>query len=729
MNDEIILEGKFSYRVYFSEQNGYSVCHYKSKRGGIFNAVGYNLPTRKGVTYVFHGRLENSGYGEQINVTSYEEHISTDKDSIVGYLSSGVIAGIGKTLAERIYDEFGDKTFDVIDNAPEQLTKVKGISKTKLTKILKSYKDNRALREITTFLIKYDISEHYAADLYGKYGADTVDKIRENPYILSYLSGVTFETADSIAAKLNVNRDSSERFRACVNSVLKSEEQNGNTGMDIRELQSATMRLIRNNYNGPIETMKTEWSRMLQDRELIVKKIAFDKKEPKQYVFTKHIANLEENTSDMILAMRQTYELPDNYEKTYRMIQGRENVILDGIQRSAVKSALSHGIMILTGGPGTGKTTTERMISEMYKALYPDRERVYIAPTGRAARRMSESIQEPAYTAHSYLNLLPSGDLMQTGEEVIIENALIIIDEMSMVDIFLMNTILKAIRSGCCLVLVGDENQLPSVRAGRVLQDMLESKAFPVVQLEHVYRQNEDEFISINAKKINNGIDDLTDGNDYHHHELSVATDIAEKMKEIYLERTKEFGFGNVLCLCPFKERTAGVHDMNERIQAALMPYQEGQKEIITNGYKLHEGDLVMQIKKNTAEVSNGDIGIVQKIYQIDEQNYVDCLFNGKTVTYKGRQELELLVLAYAATIHKSQGSEAPAVVFCLADWHVNMKYRAIPYVAISRGKKQVDVVGTKSALAEAIHNKKNTERISLFGCYIKIKAGMFVAA
>ena len=353
-------------------------------------------------------------------------------------------------------------------------------------------------------------------------------------------------------------------------------------------------------------------------------------------------------------------------------------------------------------------------------------QQVFLAPTGRAARRMEESIGESAETIHHMLGLVQDADF-EKENDITLENTLIIVDELSMVDIRLMHCLLTHIGKDCILVLVGDINQLPSVGAGRVLQDIIESNAFPVTELKHIHRQDVDAKIYMNAHNINNGIHAIENGSDFKFHELEMDEQTEAQMVDRVVEQTHKYGLGNVMCLCPYKKGFCGVERMNALVQQKLNPKTDDYApEISANGYHIRKGDLVMWIEKNTEDASNGDIGIVQDIISSNKEKIVYVRFNKNDIKYESA-DFKYLTLAYASTVHKSQGSEASAVISCLFDRHKHMIYRAIPYVSISRGKSMVDFYGSMKVLFEAIDNVQQLQRVSLFGRFLKLDAGCFV--
>lgn len=718
-----MVKCRFIHTIFKSTESGYMVATYKIDDDTKIKCIGYNLPEESDVLCIFNGVFKNSEkYGLNFEVTGISFERITTKDSILTYLSCGTFRGIGLKTAQRIYDMFGSDTYRIFDEEPERLLQVKGITRTKYAKIMESYAEHRKLRDVTTFLIDNGISPRYAIPLTDKYGISTLSVIKENPYVLCRIKGITFETADNTALRLNKPADSADRFNACLVSVLRDNELTGSTGMELKELQTKTFETLSNRGINSFPESTKEWQRMLSDKEIIIRKLEIEKGNVKQYVFLAQVYKMEHECAIMTTSLAQKMIPHNDVESIIDEAEITCGIHLDKIQRNAVVLALNNPFTVITGGPGTGKTTLIKVLNTAFSILYPGKKKVYLAPTGRAARRLAESIEEPARTIHSHLGI--GIDNSRESDELI-KNSLIVVDESSMIDIRLMHKILKSINDDCQIVFVGDINQLPSVGPGRVLQDLIESRLVPVIKLQRIYRQDKNDRICENAHNINNGIDDIRNGNDFTFYEISDPALIEDKMVELYLQRVAEYGLGNVMCLCPYKEGRAGVISMNMRLQEALNP-TKNELEVNANGYTIRRDDIVMHVNKNTENASNGDIGKVRRIIKKDGKLTAEVVINGDLIDYC-RDDLENLTLAYATTVHKSQGSEAESVIFCLADFHYGMLYRAIPYVAVSRGKKHDDVVGTASAMKKAIENIKQTQRVSLYGRFMKIEAGGFV--
>lgn len=733
------IYGKYKFDRCREKENGFSVKIYETSAGEKFCCVGYHLPNNDRLVYAFTGEFRNNPkFGYEFVVESYVEHITSSKNDIVNYLSCGVIKGIGPKKAELIYDMFKGQTLEILDKTPDKLLRVKGISPKVLKKIVTSYEESKASREIIYFLLKYGISQRYGMKVYNAYGVRSLSLIRENPYIIAELDGLTYVDADRIAKDIGFPLNSTERFVSCAYFVSKKNEAGGNTGMEVSEFQRTIYNLLGEEYFTKSDIFKhtcdlitskkfhTFYMNDIHGRKL-------------QYIFTHGMQMVEKSIAENVLRIKNQPQKLISRTELSALIKAAESkfrISLDEVQKKAVETALLSNICVITGGPGSGKTTIMKIINEVYKILYKDNARIFLAPTGRAARKLSESTKEAAYTGHSYLHIF-EGNRNDTPEnDVYIQDALVIMDECSMADVFLAQKLFDAAINGCTYVLVGDIDQLPSVGPGAVLRDIIESGTVPVVRLTKIYRQGEDTEIYENSKKIKEGDIRLKEGSDFHFHETSSTEDAKHVMTEIYLKRVKEFRVENVMCLCPFRDHIAGVEDMNTHLQALINPPRVDKPEITAHKTIYRVGDLVMHTKDNTDLVSNGDIGKIVAITDlydkdgevIEEDFDIHVEINGHTVHYS-KENIEKLVLAYATTVHKSQGSEAKAVVTCLMEFHKSMLYRNIPYVAVSRGRLQVDAVGEKTAWKKAILNEdiSKTHRITLTKHYLQLLGGEFV--
>lgn len=732
-----IMYGKYKFDRCKERENGFSVRIYETPNGEKFCCVGYGLPSNDKLMYAFTGEFSNNPkFGYEFVVESYVEHITSSKNDIINYLSCGIIKGIGPKRAELIYEKFKGQTLEMLEKTPEKLLSIKGISKKGLKKIVDSYNDSKASREIIYFLLKYGISQKYGMKLFSAYGSRSLACVKENPYILSEIRGLTFLDADRVAKDIGFPLNSEERFFSCAFHVLKNNELSGNTGMETKLFQAEVYKLLEDKHFSKNDVFD-HTCRLVKKGVLKVFSLESIDHTVKQYIFTKAMCTTEYNIAENILRIKNDTRKPVALEVVSSLITSMErkySIYLDEIQRKAVTDAFVYGISVITGGPGSGKTTIIRFISEIYTTLYENNTRVFLAPTGRAARIMTESTKEEAQTAHSFLHIFDGNDLPEN--DVIINSSLVVVDEFSMVDVFLANSLFHSMAKDNICVLVGDIDQLPSVGPGAVLRDIIESNVIHVTRLAKIYRQGEDTEIYENSKKINEGKTDIKEGRDFHFYETSSMEDIKHMMGELYVKRVKEFGLMNVMCLCPFRDHIAGITDMNVYLQNLVNPYSPHKNEITYHKTVYREGDIVMHTKDNTKAAANGDIGIISfvgKLYDKDGEEIegdfsIIVEINGTTIEYT-KDTVEKLVLAYATTVHKSQGSQADAVITCLSNFHKSMLYRNIPYVAVSRGKKQVDAIGEMDAWKKAILNldPTKTQRITLTNYYLKLLNSEFV--
>lgn len=668
--------------------------------------VGYLLPTVEGIHYRFSGHWqEDSRYGMQFNLNTYEEIVKPNRDSIVAYLSSGIIKGIGEKTAERIYDAFGDKTLNVLDNEPEKLLNIKGISKEKLSGIRDSYMEFRGARDLVAMLAPHGISAKKAVKIYAEYGHASMQTIKANPYKLCEMAGVGFKTADAIAKKLGIDPLSLIRIRAGIFYALEQNEENGNTCIANRALIETAHELLATEGLKEIDVAH-EAERLFGDGKIC---------EHKGFTF-RHVAFAAEGgiacrIKEML--METPVELPTDLDEKLDALEDEFQIQFAKQQREAIKTCLSSRLSIITGGPGTGKTLIQKAVLTLFKRMHKDPKMVCCAPTGRAARRMEESTSYPATTIHKALQLV-SDDEENGSEIATLEAELVVVDEISMLDIYLANKLLKAIPPQCKLILVGDAEQLPSVGPGAVLSELLKSDKIPVVRLEKVYRQNAGSRIAINASIIRHGTTMLEQGEDFQFIESPTCSRSAEILSEQYQEAVKTYGLDNVVLLSPYRKNTeTGVNQLNIDLQTKLNPSSPGKPELAIGSRTFRLGDKVMQIR-NRDLISNGDVGYVVELQQEGQDKKIVVDFgDGRTSRYEG-EDFALLELAYAMTIHKSQGSEYQIVMLNLQMAQYRMLKRALIYTAITRAKEKVLIVGERKAICLAIKKVDAEKRQTL---------------
>ena len=665
-------------------------------------AVGYCLPVANNLRYDMQGHWsKNPKHGIQFEVESYNEVIIPNKEGIISYLSSGQIKGVGPKIAERIYAAFGNMALEVLDKEPEKLLSIPGINKNKLKKICDSYLANRGARDVVAFLTPHGITPNRAVRLYKEYGEKTMDIVKNHPYKLCELVGVGFRTADKIAMSMGFDELSTERVDEALLYTLTDAESKGNLCLEKHDLLKSCLKIL-NTPQLTEDMLANRAVRLIQSGQMVT------------YlgnVYRSRTAYIEAHLAEMIshrLSQNKSFcytDLDAELDKEEQILA----VKLAPEQRLAVKTALTHGISIITGGPGTGKTMIQRALLDIYKRNHPGNEICCCAPTGRAARRMEQSTRFSASTVHKALGLL-AGEDGNYNEPAELTADLILVDEVSMLDIYLAEHLFCAVKNNCQIVLIGDADQLPSVGPGAVLSEMIASECIPVVRLDKVFRQSAESRIATNAKLIRHGNLSLEYGPDFQFMDSASTTESAEKVAEIYMQEIAKYGVDNVALLSPFRQRTeTGVNALNELIRDLVNPPDNEKAEVKFGKRIFRCGDKVMQIK-NHDDVNNGDIGYITKIINMDSETILYINFgDGKLKEYDAG-DLDMLDLGYASTIHKSQGAEYQSVIINVQCAHAIMLTRQRIYTAITCGKKRVIIVGERRALCMAI-KKTDTEK------------------
>ena len=665
-------------------------------------AVGYCLPTADNLRYEIQGHWsKNPKHGVQYEVESYEEVIVPSKEGIIAYLSSGQIKGIGPKMAERIFDAFGLNTLNVLDHEPEKLLTISGISKTKLKKICDSYLANRGARDVVAFLAPHGITPNRAVQLYREYGNETMEIVKNHPYRLCEIAGIGFRSADQIAMNMGFAKVSAERVDEGLMFTLTEAEGKGHLCMEKKDFVKTAMKIL-DTPELTIDMVANRAARLVSAGRLSCYK---------GYVYRARTAETEQQLAERIHVVQRSspYARFSSLDQEINREEQKLGIRLDPEQRTAITTALQSPISVITGGPGTGKTSIQKAILDIYRRQNPGGRIVCCAPTGRAARRMEQSTGHPASTVHKALGLI-AGDDGQYGEPESFDADLVLIDEVSMLDIYLAKHVLRSVPKGCQLVLIGDADQLPSVGPGAVLSEIIKSDVIPVVRLDRVHRQNAGSRIATNAKLIRHGNLSLEYGTDFQFLDSSSIAESAEKIEKLYLQEIAKYGVDNVALLSPYRQKTeTGVAALNERIRKDVNPQDPTKGEITLGKKTFRTGDKVMQIKSHE-DVNNGDIGYITDISGIGNDAVVCIDFgDGRNVEYDA-SELNMLDLGYASTIHKSQGSEYQSVIINLQCAHSIMLVRPLIYTAITRAKKQVIIVGERRALCIAI-KKQDTEK------------------
>ncbi len=719
------ITGYVEHIVYRNQDNGYTVLNLVSEGEeipctGIFHVIS------EGETIEATGEFtSHPTYGDQFKVSTFESKSPEDLVSIERYLGSGAIKGVGAALAARIVRRFGEDTFQVIEEEPERLAEVKGISERKAMEIAEQAEEKRELRQAMIFLQKYGISLTLAVKIYQTYGMDVYRIIQENPYQLADdMSGVGFKIADEIARRVGIHTDSDFRIRSGILYALQQAAAEGHTCLpkDLLTARACDLLEVEPEY------IEKHYMDMGIDRKVVLKEL-----EGTMYVYAATYYYMEANTAAMLRALNISYDVTDSeIEQRVHRIEKSTNMQLDEMQMQAVKEAVKNGLLVITGGPGTGKTTTINAIIRYFEAEGMDM--FLAAPTGRAAKRMSETTGYEARTIHRMLELNGGmeGDAgFERNEKNPLETDVIIVDEMSMVDITLMYSLLKAVVYGTRLILVGDADQLPSVGPGCVLKDIIESDACKVVRLKRIFRQASMSDIVVNAHKINRGEEVTLDNKSrdfffLKRYDADVIISICIQLIKQKLPKYVDAQPFDIQVLTPMRKGLLGVERLNTILQQYLNPPEDGKKEREHGQMLFREGDKVMQTKNNYQiewqvlsrygipvekglGVFNGDMGIVKEINTFSGIMVVEYE-EGKTVEYPFKQ-LDELELAYAITVHKSQGSEYPAVVIPVLTGPRMLMNRNLLYTAVTRAKKCVTLVGDDVFFQKMIENVNEKRR------------------
>lgn len=683
----------------------YSPCEQvKDLAGNVLEqikAVGYCLPTAENLRFDMQGRWKtNAKFGVQFEVESYDEVLVPTKEGVIGYLASGQIKGIGQKTAEKIYDLFGLQTLDVLDKEPEKLLQIKGITEKKLQKIRESYLMNRGARDIIAFLAPHGITPRQALKFYEEYAERTMDTVKNHPYRLCELSGVGFLTADKIAASMGFDRLSTERVDEGLLYTLTEAEGCGHLCLEKHEFLKAALKLL-DTPDLTFHMAANRAARLVESGQLTT----YD-----QYVYRAKTAYVESHLAKRIQKfLHTTVKGCTNLEAELNRGEGKLNLRFAPEQRQAVKMALTQGLSVITGGPGTGKTMIQKAILDIYHRQNPDGQVCCCAPTGRAARRMEQATGHPASTIHKALNLVADED-GNFSEPELLDADLVLVDEVSMLDVYLADYLLDAINLGAQVVLIGDSDQLPSVGPGAVLSEIIASGKVPVARLDKVFRQQAGSRIAVNAKTIREGGRNLEFGGDFQFVDSPDIEISADKMVELYLQEVEKFGLDNVALLTPYRKKTeTGANALNLRLRDLVNPPAPNKPEATHGKRVFRVGDRVMQTK-NLGEVNNGDVGYITDIFRDTDGITIRVNFgDGREVEYDPDQ-LSMLDLGYAYTVHKSQGSEYQSVIINLQKAHYIMLTRPLVYTAITRGKSRVIMVGEKRALHIAI-SRTDTEK------------------
>lgn len=684
----------------------------QGNRLNSIKVVGHFLPTVAGVKVDMAGHWKKDArYGLQFEMESYEEIVGSDKRSIVAYLSSGMIPGIGSVLAERIYNTFGAQTLEVLDQDPSRVSEALGISKKKCEQFCKAYMETRSARKLINLLAPFNISAPQAVKLRQELGTDAQRLLMEFPYMVFERDLIDFEIADQLAQASGIPQNAPERLAAGLIYALKQAEHEGHLCMHKETFVRRAVNLLR----APQVTWKAVAQRafeMIKEGRL---SLFYD------YVYRPIMAKAEEDVATWICDMLHRDSLPymGDLDDEIDGQQTEMGFTFAEEQRHAIRTALISPICIISGGPGTGKTSIQRAILNIYKKSFPDSNVVCCAPTGRAARRMEQSTGYPASTIHKVLNLT-AGEVHELKDIDLLEADLVLVDEVSMMDMLTTWYLFNALPPSCRLILVGDADQLPSVGPGAVLNELLACGQLPAVILDKVFRQSEGSLVAENAQRIRHGVTDLEFGDDFQFWPSAEETQSAQYLMWFYKREVDRYGVDNVALLTPFRKKSkTGVYSLNAALHDTINPASQEKDEIETGQRILRVGDKVMQMK-NRDFASNGDIGYICTSKRDSDGILVEVDFgDDRVVAYEDAESLRQVELAYAATIHKSQGSEYDAVLINIQNMHGKMLNRALIYTAETRAKKQVIIVGDWEAVVRAIQTADTKRRNTMLAVRI----------
>ncbi len=727
MDETVSIEGIIENITFQNDENGFTVLEFSSD-GEFYIAAGNIGNVYVGEKVTFLGTfVVHPTFGRQLKVENCIRSVPESANEMLMFLSSGMIKGIRERMAQKIVSEFGEETFNIIENEPKRLTKIKGISREKANEISKCFHKFANERNAVIALGKYGLSTNEAIKVYKKFGSKSADIVERNPYLLSNLGiGITFERTCAIANNLQNKPLDEYRIQAGIIYVMKHNLGNGHTCIPRTALLDPCKSLL----DCSEDDVEINLDILIEHKSLISTEIR-----SRDYIFLPDLYEAEKSAAQNLLFIKRyaTKSFP-NIENQIKKAELVGGVVYNETQKKAIKIAVEKGILVLTGGPGTGKTTTLRGILSVFKDQGLDV--ALAAPTGRAAKRMSELTGEEAITIHRLLEVEwdeSDHPRFKRNRQNLLESDAVIIDELSMVDIQLFSSLLEALPIGCRLVMVGDSDQLPPVGAGNVLHDIIDSNALPVVQLNEVFRQAMESLIITNAHKIVNGempILDVKD-KDFFFMEKNSAAYAANTIRELLAIRLPAAynisPIEDIQVLCPSRKGETGTVSLNKILQSALNPPEKNKKEHAFGSRVFRTGDKLMQIKNNydiewhtedkTGQgVFNGDIGILEKID--NDSNTFIIRFDDRVaeIPFECSPELEH---AYAVTVHKSQGSEFPVVVIPVVGINEYLQYRNLLYTAVTRAKNIIILVGSKNTVYRMVENNKKQKRYSALSSFI----------
>ncbi len=728
-NNLLQIEGSVERIVYRNEDNGYTVLEIDVD-GEEFTAVGVMPQITAGDRARMLGSFtEHKSYGLQFSAQTCEVERPTGAADILRYLASGAVKGVGPTTARRLVDAFGENTLEVMENEPERVAMLRGISSDKAADFSVQLKSNEGIRKLVLFLGEYDISNAAAIRIFKALGPMAVRLIKENPYILCDGDfGISFESADKIAVRENLGGDAEIRVNAGILYILRRNEGNGHTCLPRDVLADTAARFL----GVEVQSVEESMERLIFDRSLVSESF-----EGREFIFRQSMHLTELYISSRLKLLKGfPAESLRGIDNAIGICEKADGIVYDDLQKCAIKMALSEGFLVLTGGPGTGKTTT---LNAIIKILQRNGQRVFLAaPTGRAAQRMTELTGNEAKTLHRLLEVAWNREdkpVFGKNEKNLLKCEALIIDEMSMVDVNIFESVLRALPVGCRLILVGDSDQLPSVGAGNVLGDLVESGVLPVVSLNKIFRQAQQSLIVTNAHRIVGGIMPILNSadKDFFFMPRANKNDVTNTILELCTSRLpKAYGYSpidSIQVLCPSKKGELGTAELNLKLQEALNPKANCKDEATVGGKTFRVGDKVMQTKNNydirwerddgeTGEgVFNGDIGVILSIDRKNKLFRIRFFDKIAALSYENASELEF---AYAVTVHKSQGNEFDCVIIPVFPGPSRLYYRNLLYTAVTRAKERLILVGNPYTVEMMVKNNRQTKRYSGLRYFLK---------
>ena len=711
------LQGQLERITYANDETGFTIAKVKvDDREELVTVVGNLAAPTPGEVIAMRGEWVNHPrYGEQFKIVHYKTHTPASVQGIRKYLGSGLIKGIGPVMAKRIVEKFGKETLEVIENRVEKLAEVEGVGKKRIQMIKRAWAEQKDIREVMIFLQTHGVSSGYATKIFKHYGSKSIEMVKRNPYLLATdVFGIGFVTADSIAEKLGFARDAELRAEAGILYVLNQVAEDGHVYFPYEPLVKKCQEILQVDR----EVVVQAFGRVSVNKKIIIEDLNQNIEEFRENHKAVYLPKYHFSEASVAARLKILLNTPKTIRKidtgkAVDWVQNQLHITLAQKQLAAIRCAAEDKVLVITGGPGTGKTTIINAVLKIFAKLGVDI--MLAAPTGRAAKRMSEATGHEARTIHRLLEYSMQKGGFQKNEDRPLRCDLLIVDEVSMIDTILMHHLLKAVPPEATFIMVGDVNQLPSVGAGNVLKDIIDSGAVKVVELDEVFRQAQESSIIVNAHKINNGIlpslkthqgrDD-----DFYFIEQEEPEEVLRIILELTRERIpKRFGLDpveQIQVLTPMHRGTVGAENLNLKLQQALNSKEEG---ISRGTMHFRVDDKVMQIKNNyDKEIFNGDMGRIARIDFVTKE--VTIVFDGVELLYD-YADLDEVVLAYAISVHKAQGSEYPAVIIPILTQHYVLLQRNLVYTAVTRGSKLVVLVGTRKALALAVNNDKTQRR------------------